>query len=46
MKELEQYRKALKKLPEGCTAAEAEAEKEERLLVEMSGTALGRMSCS
>lgn len=46
MKELEQYRDAMKALPEGCTAAEAEAEKQEKLFVEVTGRNTGRMGCS
>lgn len=46
MRELEQYRKAMQALPLGCTAAEAEAEKQEKLSVEVTGRKTGRMSCS
>lgn len=46
MKELEQYRDAMKALPEGVTAAEAEAEKQEKLFAEAVGRNMGRMGCS
>lgn len=46
MKELEAYQAAMVSLPEGCTAAEAEAEKKEILSVEVIGDQTGPMSCS
>lgn len=46
MKELEQYRTAMTRLPEGCKAAEAEAEKKQTLSVEIVEGKTGRMSCS
>ena len=46
MRELEQYRIAMKGLPEGCTAAEAEAEKQKKLSVEVVDGVPGAMSCS
>lgn len=46
MKELEAYQAAMVSLPDGCTAAEAEAEKKEILSVEVIGDQTGPMSCS
>lgn len=46
MKELEAYCAAMDLLPDGCTAAEAEAEKKEILSVEVIGDQTGPMSCS
>ena len=46
MKELEAYRTAMGSLPDGCMAAEAEAEKREILSVEVIGEQTGPMSCS
>lgn len=46
MKELEQYRAAVKNLPESCRQAEAEAEKQKKLSVEIAGGKTGAMSCS
>ena len=46
MRELKAYKAAMQSLPSGCLAAEAEAEKQEKLSVEMTGSQTGPMSCS
>ena len=46
MRELKAYKAAMQFLPSGCLAAEAEAEKQEKLSVEMIGSQTGPMSCS
>lgn len=46
MRELKAYQVAMQSLPEGCLAAEAEAEKQQKLSVEMTGSQTGPMSCS
>ena len=46
MRELKAYKAAMQFLPSGCLAAEAEAEKQEKLSVEMTGSQTGPMSCS
>ena len=46
MRELKAYKAAMQFLPSGCLAAEAEAEKQEKLSVEITGSQTGPMSCS
>lgn len=46
MRELKAYKEAMQFLPNGCIAAEAEAEKQEKISVEMIGSQTGPMSCS
>lgn len=46
MRELKAYQAAMQSLPSGCLAAEAEAEKQEKLSVEIIGSEIGPMSCS
>ena len=46
MRELKAYKAAMQFLPSGCLAAEAEAEKREKLSVEITGSQTGPMSCS
>ena len=46
MRELKAYKAAMQSLPSGCLAAEAEAEKQEKLSVEITGSQTGPMSCS
>ena len=46
MRELKAYKAAMQFLPSGCLAAEAEAEKQEKLSVEMTVSQTGPMSCS
>ena len=41
MRELKAYKAAMQSLPSGCLAAEAEAEKQEKLSVEMTGSQTG-----
>ena len=45
MRELKAYKAAMQSLPSGCLAAEAEAEKQEKLSVEMTGSQIERASC-
>lgn len=46
MRELKAYKAAMQSLPSGCLAVEAEAEKQEKLSVEITGSQTGPMSCS
>ncbi len=46
MRELKAYQVAMQSLPSGCLAAEAEAEKQQKISVEMTGSQTGPMSCS
>ncbi len=46
MRELNAYQVAMQSLPSGCLAAEAEAEKQQKISVEMIGSQTGPMSCS
>ncbi len=46
MRELKAYQAAMQSLPSGCLAAEAEAEKQEKLSVEIIDSEIGPMSCS
>lgn len=46
MRELKAYKAAMQSLPSGCLAAEAEAEKQEKLSVEITGSQTGPMSCN
>ena len=46
MRELKAYQIAMQSLPDGCVAAEAEAEKQEKISVEVIGSQTGPMSCS
>ncbi len=46
MRELKVYQAAMQSLPSSCLAAEAEAEKQEKLSVEIIGSEIGPMSCS
>ena len=46
MRELKAYQVAMQSLPDGCLAAEAEAEKQEKISVEVIGSQTGPMSCS
>lgn len=46
MRELKAYKAAMQFLPSGCLAAEAEAEKQEKLSVEITGSQTGPMSCN
>ncbi len=46
MKELEQYRAAMSRLPEGCREAEAQAERQKKLSVELVDGMPGAMSLS
>lgn len=46
MDELKQYKEAMTGLLDGCAAAEAEAEKTQKLSAEVTGGRMGRLSCS